>query len=137
MLIKELKPTLLETVGRKWRVARTVLQLVWFASIPLYIFLDANVGFYTLLTSSVGLSVLTGREYLVSAVQRIRTTTALRERLLTFGDGEYVLNTIKQDQIWRGDTVDPEIESRLKQFEDLRQLAAELRNHKVEDKTQN
>lgn len=146
MFIKELQETQSQTVGLGWRLARYAMIAVWLASGFVFMLASKNVGFVALGLSSILLSLLTGREYVISNLQRIRRITSLRERLLTLGEGEYVLQGIAEDQIWRGVPVDPDVTNRLTQYarqrneltEQLMKFATELFNpNKVEDKTQN
>lgn len=146
MFIKELQETQDKTVGLGWRLARYTMIAVWFLSVPVFVFISKDVGFGALAVSGVLLSLLTGREYVISNLQRIKRITALRERLLNFSDGEYVLQGIAEDQIWRGVPVDEDVTKRLTEYarqrneltEQLMKFATELFNpNKVEDKTSN
>ena len=145
MYIGELKATLKETVG-KWAKVRPLALIGWIASIVIYVLLSKDVGFIGLVGTSIMLATLTGREYVIANLYRIRTITTLRERLLVYGDGEFVLRDIQNDRLWRGDPPDPEISKRLDQIaksknemaDQIMKMATELFSDKpVEDKTPN
>ena len=93
----DLKTTLKETIGVGWGATRLVLALAWVASIFVYGFASTQVGFWMAIGTSLSLTFITGREYFIANLYRIRNITGLRERLLYFGDGEYILQDIKRE----------------------------------------
>lgn len=112
----DLKNTLRETVGVGWGTARMLLALVWIASIFVYGIISTSVGFWMAIGASLSLTFITGREYFIANLYRIRNISGLRERLLYYGDGEFILQDIKREQIWRGEEVNPEIEQHLERL---------------------
>lgn len=111
----QLKNTLRASVGEGWLALRSMCTLGILASGAVYYWSSA-IAFAALLVSSLMLVVLTGREYMIASIQRIRTITELRERLLTYGDNEYILRGILSEQVWRGETPDPEVVKRLEDY---------------------
>jgi hypothetical protein len=66
------------------------------------------------------LAVLSGREYMIASLYRIRTILELRERLIVYGDNEYILRQILQEQAWRGEEPNPEVVKHLENYEKVR-----------------
>lgn len=111
----QLKNTLRASVGEGWLALRSLCSLGILASGAIY-YWSHVVGYFSLLVSCLALIVLTGREYMIASIQRIKTITELRERLLTYGDNEYILRGILNEQVWRGETPDPEVIKRLEDY---------------------
>jgi hypothetical protein len=110
------KKTLKASVGSFWIVVRTFALVGMIASIPLYLTLGV-AGFATLFVSSLLAIVLNTREYVIASFQRIQTMTVLRERLITFGDHEFILRDLAAEQTWHGEPVNQEIIDRLAAIE--------------------
>lgn len=109
----KLKDTASETVSAPYKWAKRIATLAVLASGFIYYYADHLAGFLTLSIASVIHSALIGREYYIDALFKIRTATDLRLRLLSHGDSEFALETLKKDSIWRGEEPDPEITERL------------------------
>lgn len=142
----ELKDTLADTIGKGWRIVRTLSTLTWIAALVVYQLASHDLGFLMLIGASIVGFVMNAREYVIASLYRIRNITQLRVRLLLYGDGEYVLQDLARDQLWRGEPVDPEIVKKLAELDQMKQeltsqitkIATELFNPaKVEDKTPN
>lgn len=114
-----LKTTEAESIGKGWKALRAALLVTWFASIVVAYFAPI-MALAVMGVSSAALSFVTGRVYVIQSLYRIRTATNLRERLMDLADHEFVLNDIRNDQLWRGEAVNPEIEAKLKELGDLR-----------------
>jgi hypothetical protein len=145
MFIKELKTTQAESIGKWWNRARIATVIAFYGSFAIFFYGNLRLAFAVAVTSALATSILNGREYVIGSLQRIRTIMALRERLLTHSDGKYVLESVKADQIWRGEEIDPEITSRLAEYEarderikdSVIKLIEMFNQDKVEDKTPN
>lgn len=122
--------TLKQSLGT-WRHARTLSFLAVIASGVIFPW-NHWVGFLTLSSAAFINMLLAGREYVIVGLYQIQTITKLRERLMYFGDNEYILRDILKDQLWRGETPDPEVIERLKKYEleneDFKNKVMELAN---------
>lgn len=122
--------TLKQSLGT-WRHVRTLSFLTIFVSGIIYPW-NHWAGFLTLSTAAFTNILLAGREYVIVGLYQIQTITKLRERLMYFGDNEYILRDILKDQLWRGETPDPEVIERLKKYEleneDFKNKVMELAN---------
>lgn len=109
----KLQTTLADTVGSTYKWTRKLAVIAIIASGFIFAFLSHVAGFLLLCVASVIHEALLAREYYIDSIQKIRTATDLRLRLLTLNDSEFALESLANDSTWRGDPIDPEITNRL------------------------
>ena len=128
----ELKTTQKESIGLFWRVIRPAGTIGMMASGFLFAYVGHLAGYLTAMGSALAMVLGDARVYVISNLQRIGVISTLRERLMMYGDNEYILESIKKDQIWRGEEVSPEITSKLSQYaqerEEFKARVMELAN---------
>lgn len=112
-----LKSNLKETIGTPWRTAKYVVLAGMLIAPLIGVLYSWMWGFLLFTVFTVTSNVIKGREYLIHNLRRIRVITNLRERLLTFGDNEFILRDIQNEYLWRGEPPNKEIEERLQQLE--------------------